>query len=250
MKRTTVLVAALLSLGALACAQGAAGERIVVPAREGAHPRLVNVSALNGSITVKSYSGKDVIVETEGAKRAEEPAPAGMRRIDTPRDLEVNEEDNTINVRLDPPAFGKLVISVPVETSLKLKTNLGPITVEGVSGEVEAESVNGEITLTGVSGTVVADSTNSAIKVTMDRVDPAKPMSFGSLNGSIDVTLPTDRMANLKWQTGDKGLYLYSKGASSGPMRGKGRIWPGGNVKGNAEISFYTLNGTIYLRMK
>ena len=33
-------------------------------------------------------------------------------------------------------------------------------------------------------------------------------------------------------------------------MRGKGRIWPGGNVKGNAEISFYTLNGTIYLRMK
>jgi hypothetical protein len=234
-------VAALLSFGALACAQEAAGERIVVPAREGTRPRLVNASVLNGSITVKSYSGKDVIVEMEAAPGPEQPAPRG---------LQVGEEDNTIIVKLDPPAFGKLVISVPVETSLKLKTNLGPITVEGVSGEVEAESVNGEITLTGISGTVVADSTNSAIKVTMDRVDPAKPMSFSSLNGSIDVTLPTDRMANLKWQTGDKGIYLYSKGASSGPMRGKGRIWPGGNVKGNAEISFYTLNGTIYLRMK
>jgi len=241
MKRTMVLVAALFGLGALAYAQEPAGERIVVPARDSAGPRLVDVSALNGSITVKSHSGKDVIVEMEGAPGAEQPAPGG---------LQVSEEDNTIIVKLDPPAFGKLVISVPAETSLKLKTNLGPITVEGVSGEVEAESVNGEITLTGISGTVVADSTNSAIKVTMDRVDPAKPMSFSSLNGSIDVTLPTDRMATYKWQTGDKGIYLYSKGASSGPMRGKGRIWPGGNVKGNAEISFYTLNGTIYLRMK
>jgi hypothetical protein len=242
MKRTTVLVAALFGLGALACAQEPAGERIVVPAREDAPPRLVSASALDGSITVKSYSGKDVIVEMGGAPGAERPAP-GV--------LQVSEEDNTIIVKLDPPAFGKLVISVPAEISLKLKTNLGPITVEGVSGEVEAESVNGEITLTGISGTVVADSTNSAIKVTMDRVDPAKPMSFSSLNGSIDVTLPRDGKAIYKWQTGDKGGYLYSKGASSGyQIRGKGSIFPGVNVKANAEISFRTLNGTIYLRWK
>jgi DUF4097 and DUF4098 domain-containing protein YvlB len=253
-----VLVAALLSLGALACAQEAASQRIVVPAREGAHPRLVNVSALNGSITVKSYGGKDVIVEISGGGRAEQPAPAGMRRIDLPRGLEVSEEDNTINVRLGPPAFGKLAISVPADTSLKLKTAVGPITVEGVRGEVEAKSVHGEVTLTGISGTVVADSLNSAIKVTMDRVDPAKPMSFSSLNGALDVTLPATTKANLKMRT-DRGQ-VYSdfeiKMAPNGPAtnRQKGlrsdRTMYGTINGGGPEISFRTLNGKINIRKK
>jgi hypothetical protein len=258
MKRTMALVAALLSLGALACAQEAAGERIVVPARDGARPRLVDVSALNGSITVKSYSGKDVIVETEGARLAEEPAPGGMRRIDAPRGLEVREEDNTITVKLDPPAFRNLAISVPADTSLKLKSTHGGIMVEGVSGEVEAKTLNGQVTMTGISGTVVADSLNGAIKVTIDRVDPAKPMSFSSLNGSIDVTVPADTKANLKMRTDRGQIYsdfeiaMAPNGAAANRQKGlrSDRTMYGTINGGGPEISFRTLNGKINIRKK
>ena len=264
MKRTTAIVVALLGLGALACAQEPAGERLVLPARGGARPRLVNVSALHGSITVRAYGGKEVIVETSGARRGERSAPAGMRRIDMPRGLEVSEDDNAINVRLQPPAFGSLVISVPVDTSLKLRANLGPITVEGVHGEVEVHSLNGAVTLTGISGTVVADSRNSAINVTMDRVDPAKPMSFSSLNGSLDVTLPATTKANLKMHTDRGAIYsdfeikMTGPGASTqkgdaknGAFRlGFDRTMYGTINGGGAEIGFRTLNGKINIRKK
>jgi DUF4097 and DUF4098 domain-containing protein YvlB len=181
-----------------------------------------------------------------------------MRRIDALRGLQVTEEDNTINVKLNPPAFGKVVISVPADTSLKLKANLGPITVEGVRGEVEVKSLNGAVTLTGISGTVVADSLNSAIKVTMDRVDPARPMSFSSLNGSLDVTLPADTKANLKIHTDHGEIYsdfeIKMTGSGTAANREKGSLSPGamsGTINGGgAEITFRTLNGKINIRKK
>ena len=43
---------------------------------------------------------------------------------------------------------------------------------------MEAGSTHGKIQLLNISGTIVASNTNGNIKATMDRVDPAKPISF------------------------------------------------------------------------
>jgi DUF4097 and DUF4098 domain-containing protein YvlB len=266
MKRNLALVGLTLAVCSLACAQNAAGDRVVVPARNTNHPRKVDASLMHGNITVKAYAGKEVIVETGSGRSSNQQnnqTPDGLRRLDLPvRGLTVEEEDNVVTVRMNANHDGNLVISVPADTSLKVHTLHGEINVEGVNGEIDADSLHGAVTLTNVSGNVLAHSLNGAIKATVDRVDSSKPMSFSTLNGSIDVTLPADFKANVKL-TADRGE-IYSdfdfklggnitqkNDTSDGRFRVRiDRTLAGTINGGGAEATFHTYNGTIYIRKK
>src|ERR1700712_906606 len=105
MKRMAALTGVLLTA---TCAIGLAqeNERVVVPARNSPRPRVVNASTINGSITVKAYDGKEVIVETghggrdsrrNGREPREERSSDGLKRLELPgrSGLEVEEDDNT-----------------------------------------------------------------------------------------------------------------------------------------------------------
>src|SRR5262249_45485060 len=163
------------------------------------------------------------------------------------------------------PNSGLLVISVPFDTSLHLRSAQGEITVEGVHGEVEANSSNGAVRLTGISGTVVASSANGEIKVVMDKVDPGKPLSFSSNNGDVDVALPADIKANVKlrslhgsvWSDFDVKLTTgqpvttTAGGGAEGRFRVQFDRTIYGTINGGGtEASFNTLNGKILIRKK
>jgi len=247
---------------------GAAQERVVVPVRDTSRPLVVDARTTFASITVKTYNGKEVIVETEGEREHGHRAPEsidGLKRIDVPeRGLEVEEENNTVNVRLAAQHMGAVVISVPVDTSLHLHSTHGHITADGVHGEVDATGTNGGITLTNISGTVVANTTNGTIKATMDRVEPGKPIAFSSTNGSIDVSLPADFKANVKLLSVRGAIYsdfdmkLTGGGAVTEPNttpEGKFRVRFDRTITGTingggTEASFQTVNGRILLRKK
>jgi hypothetical protein len=268
MKRTSALLGLTLSVCSYGLAQDTNGERVVVPARDTTHARKVDVSLMGGSITVKSYSGKEVIVEARGGRhssRDADKAPDGMRRLDLPeRGLSVEEANNVVTVRMQNMQQGDLVISVPPDTSLKLRNLNGAIAVDGVKGELDVNSNNGRITLTNVSGSVLANTLNGALTVTMDSVDPNKPLSFSSLNGTIDVTLPADFKANVKLRTDHGEIYsdfdfkLAAGGAitekndsADGKFRVKMDRTIAGTINGGGtEATFKTYNGTIYLRKK
>src|SRR5262249_48490745 len=92
--------------------------------------------------------------------------------------------------------------------SLELKSvNGGKIEVSGVSGELDVENINGSIELKNVSGAVIANSQNGSVVATLDRITPNKPMSFTSLNGKVDVTLPGDTKARLRMKTDNGSVY-------------------------------------------
>jgi hypothetical protein len=268
MKTSLALLSISLAVGSLACAQEAAGDRVVVPARNTTHPRKVDASLMHGSITVKTYAGKEVIVETRGSSSSPDKpdrTPEGLKRLDFPaRGLSVEEEDNVVTVRMNMSSSrgGDLVISVPADTSLKLHTLHGEISVDGVHGELEVDSLNGPVTLANVSGTVVAHSLNGAIKASMDSVDSTKPLSFSTLNGSIDVTLPADFKANVKLTTDHGEIYsdfdfklggsiTQRNDTSDGKFRVRiDRTLTGSINGGGAEATFHTFNGRIYIRKK
>jgi DUF4097 and DUF4098 domain-containing protein YvlB len=265
MKRTLALGGLTLAVCSLACAQDTAGDRVVVPARNTNHPRVVDASLLHGSITVKAYAGKEVIVETRaaGPSSRSDQTVDGLRRLDLPaRGLSVEEEDNVVKVRMNISHNANLVISVPADTSLKLHSLHGEIEVEGVNGEIDVDSLNGSVTLTNVSGNVLAHSLNGAIRATMDRVDATKPMSFSTLNGSIDVTLPADFKANVKLTVDHGEIYsdfdfklggsiTQRNDTSDGKFRVRiDRTLTGTINGGGAEATFHTYNGKIYIRKK
>jgi DUF4097 and DUF4098 domain-containing protein YvlB len=260
---------ALTGLTLIVCAPAAAqqsGDRVVVPARNSSRPRLVKANLTNGSISVKTYAGKEVIVESKDAARQKpEQTRDGLRRIQVPGagGLEVIEEDNVITVRAD-KSNQNLLISVPVETSLQLKATNGDIEVDGVHGEIDVSSRNGKVTVTGVAGTVLADSHNGNVKVAMTRVDAGKPLSFSSYNGNVDVTLPADFKANVKIRANSGEVYSdFDMKLSPGPATteksddrdARFRVRTDGTAigtinGGGTEASFTTFNGKIAIRKK
>ena len=191
-------------------------------------PGRLEASVHNGSITVKGYEGKEVIVEakTRGKmikelKEMEEELGAeiakakekggkpkkieGMRVISSPggTGLEIEEEDNVMEVSVS--SFKQtidLIIQVPYSISLELSAhNNGDITVENVNGEIEVNHHNGGLKLTGISGNVVAHTFNGGITVTFTKANQEKPMSFSTWNGNIDVTFPANIKANVKMKS-------------------------------------------------
>jgi len=268
MKRNMALTGMMLAFCGVAAAQEPAGDRVVVPARNTTHPRVVNVHGTHGSITVKTYNGKEVIVETRGGRPGRGGSSSatvdGLKRIDLPpRGLTVEEDDNVVEVRTGGSQEAHLTISVPPDTSLHLRSTHGDVTVEGVKGEVEATSTNGEIRLTNISGTVVASTTNGSIKVVMDRVEPGKPLAFSSTNGNVDVTLPADFKANVKLRSlhgeigSDFEIRFSGQPAQTtgGGKDGKFRVQFDRTIYGTingggTDASFSTLNGRILIRKK
>jgi DUF4097 and DUF4098 domain-containing protein YvlB len=265
------LTRALMGIALAVCSPGFAqstGERIVVPARNSARPRKVDVHLMHGNVTVKAYSGREVIVETRSGRnrdRDSERTVNGMHRIDLPpHGLTVEEEDNVITVRTRVPSSGDVMISVPADTSLTARSLNGDIDAEGLRGEFDLQSNNGHITLTNVSGSVLANSLNGPIKVSMEKVDAAKPLSFSTLNGSIEVTLPADWKANVKLNTNhgeiwtDFDFKLGGGGAitqQNSSADGRFRVTVDRNISGTVngggpEATFHTFNGRIYIKRR
>ena len=251
-------------------------EKATVPLSDPSRPARIRVHLMSGGVTVKGYDGKEVLVESRSRagdgdeERSSRPSRAeGMRRLQLPGNsgLDVTEEDNQVVVKTESwNRPSDLVITVPRRSSLQLKCmNNGDIYVEGVSGEIDANNLNGKVTLKSVSGSVLAHSLNGEITVSLDQIDPSKPMSFSTMNGDIDVTLPPALKANVRLKTDHGDIYsdFDVKLDTSGAIKSEsGRQKDGsyhlkfdrtlrGTVNGGGpEFQFTSFNGQIYLRKR
>jgi DUF4097 and DUF4098 domain-containing protein YvlB len=261
MKPTLAALGMTLALCTMGFAQESSGDRIVVPAGNSSRPRVLNCNLLNGSITVKTHGTGETIIEGEG--HTHEERQGGMRRIGVSSNgLEAVVDDNAITVH-DRNGNGSVVITVPVNTSLKLHTLSGGINVDGVNGEVEVHTSNGEVKLNNISGTVTADSQNGAIRVSMDHVDNSKPLAFSTLNGMVDLTFPADLKADLTVKSNHGAVYsdfdvtLGGSRAVTERNGGNGRYQiridntiRGSINGGGVDLTIHTLNGAVYIRKK
>jgi DUF4097 and DUF4098 domain-containing protein YvlB len=264
--------AILLLIAAPVFSQDAQPDRVTVPFSDASRPKTLKASLINGSITVKGYDGKDAIVEGvagSGRRRAERERERsdGLRRIDIGgTGLAIEESDNVITVGTRAVNENiSLSIQVPFNTSVKLHAvNGGDIIVDHITGDVEIDNTNGNATATHISGAALVHALNGKVLVTFDKVAGDKPMSFSSLNGDIDVTLPGDTKAKLKLKTDNGSVYSDFDIAIDASARkptvednnsGKGKYRVRfdktmfGNINGGGqELALTTFNGNIYLR--
>lgn len=269
--RTCAWLVGLALVGGLQSqAQDERNQRLVLPLSQPERSYLLRAGLVNGGITVRGYDGKEIIVETmrRASARREGQVPeraAGLRRLNLDGGgLSVEERDGVVRIDASPQRSVNLVVQVPMNTSLKLSCiNGGDITVERVNGEISVDNVNGRVSLTNVSGAVVAHALNQDVVVTMDRVAQDKPMSFSSLNGDIDVTLPSDVKANVRMKTDHGDAFSdFDLRVAATTQQSEDRASPGRyRVRtdqalvaaingGGPELRFTTLNGRIYLRRK
>jgi DUF4097 and DUF4098 domain-containing protein YvlB len=251
-------------------------QKATVAFSDASRPRKLVVDTTFGSVTVRGYSGQEAVVETssrEGIRargRREAEPPAGMHRIGgNNAGLEITEENNTIRVSSGPSPFAQadVVIQVPTQTSVTVNARLGnSITIENITGEIEANNMNGQVTITNVSGSVVAHSMNGRILASINSVTPDKAMSFSTMNGEIDVTLPASIKANVKLKTNHGDIFTdfdVKLDSSSQPPKVEDNRKRGGRYRvefdrgssgtingGGPEIQFTTFNGNILIHKK
>lgn len=197
-----------------------AAERVAVPFSDPGKAGRLEVSLINGAITVIGYEGKEVIVESKAQAQVVTPAAPekpsskypGMKRLAAASGgLRVDEAGNVMKIT-SPPWKGdtSLAIRVPLNTSLELHTvNGGDIRVENVSGEIDASHVNGDIVIARGSGAVAAHTVNGKVVASFSRLDGKKPLSLVTFNGDVDLTLPAAAKANLKMSINNEGE-IYS----------------------------------------
>jgi DUF4097 and DUF4098 domain-containing protein YvlB len=202
MKRIVLLTVVLLALVRMAQAQTQNTDRVNVTLSDPSRPALINLRLVSGGVTVRTHSGRDIIIASTIAGRSARPSvtPDGLRRIDTKASgLQVIEEKNVVTIAATGGrAQGTLEILVPVKTNLNLNTVNGRVLVEDVDGDIEANSNNGEVRLNGVSGSVVAHAGNGSLVANLKELVANKAMSFTSMNGNVDITLPATTRANLR----------------------------------------------------
>jgi hypothetical protein len=265
--------AALTLLTGTALAQ----DKVTVPLSSPNQPAIVTGTLMSGSVTVMPGMAGQVVVESrlrsgQGDRvrnRERDTPPPGMHRLDVGADgLNVEEDHNTVTIGgLRTLRNEDLVIEVPVNTSVKLRTlSGGSIDIAGINGDQDVQNMNGSIRLTNVSGSVVAHTLNGSITAILDRVAQGKPMSFTSLNGKIDVTLPADTKARLRLKTDNGEAYtdfdvkmepdnsrpvIEDARSSGGKYRIRMERGVYGTINGGGpEYTFQTLNGSIYIHRK
>jgi DUF4097 and DUF4098 domain-containing protein YvlB len=243
-----------------------AQEHIPVPLADPNRPASVSIHVTHGSILVRGYNGHEIIVDTKGGTpSAPETTRDGMHRIGgSANDVSIESENNKVVISSHSMRSGELTVQVPMNTSLNVRTlNGGELTIEGVSGDIDAQNLNGPVTVRNVSGSVVAHSLNGSVTVTMMSVKSGSPMSFSSLNGTIDVSLPANVAADFSMKTNRGEIYsdfdvklkmppppVVEKSESN---KGKYKVKTEGAVVGSVngggpEFKFTTLNGNIYIR--
>ncbi|TAK54906.1 MAG: hypothetical protein EPO24_12710 [Bacteroidetes bacterium] len=252
-------------------------DKITVPLSDPTRPAFLKVGILSGSIIIKGYSGKEVLVEARTGESDEDgdyehdkdDKKRGLRRIpNISTGLTVEEEDNEVTVSTGAMNSGRkndLYIQVPTSCSMKLSTlNDGDIKVENVTGDIEVSNLNGEVTLENISGSAVVDALNDDITVVFASVDTKKSMSFSSMNGDIDVTLPADTKAMMRLKNDMGEIYsdFEIKMDYSAPKvedypkdkRGKRKIsmekMMNGTINGGggADMLLKNFNGDIFIR--
>jgi hypothetical protein len=266
--RIPIFFAALLSASFTVTAQQPSVDRVIVPLSDASRPALIDVSLVQGSITVRGTSRKDVAViahpEADRPRRRSDAGAEGLRRIPQSAGFRITEEANRVRVSSDSPARSvSFEIEVPARSNLKLSTvNGGEILVENVEGDHEFSNTNGGIALNNVAGSVTAGTTNGNVKATLTRVTSQREMSFTSMNGTVDVTLPPATKANLRLRSNNGDVYsdFDVQLAASAPTVEESRSSNGryriqrnrsivGTINGGGpEFELRTFNSNVYVR--
>jgi Toastrack DUF4097 len=221
----------------------------------------IQVSNMNGGVTVGAASGSEVQVTATKRWRRGDPATV---RIETKKfgdnvvvcalwgersscdergshHSENNGSRNDVSVDFN--------VLVPRGVKVNVGTANGSVTVAGATSEVEAMTVNGEVNVTTSGGPVNAGTTNGSVRVRMGRVDAADRMSFGTVNGSVTVEFPGDFNGDVDLSTVNGSLNTNFEMTLSGRLDPK-HLRAHIGKPGEARMKLETVNGNVELRKR
>ncbi len=145
------------------------------------------------------------------------------------------------------PASVEYTLTIPRNARLdEIKLINGSLDVTGVTGEVHASCINGKLTARELAGRVRLATINGHLDANFEHLQ-ATPIELSSVNGPLELTLPSDAKANIEATTvsggidNDFGLHTNNHRFVGHDLRGE----LGG---GGVQIRLNNVNGRIDVR--
>ncbi|HEV2765948.1 MAG TPA: DUF4097 family beta strand repeat-containing protein [Pyrinomonadaceae bacterium] len=229
-KRVIIMWAVLAAVVALAAA-GWVAPASSAQTREETRPELreefhqtyplsptgrVALENINGSVRIQGWDRNEVKVDA--VKRAYTPerlAEAEIRVDATADSVRVKTkypEYKQMNFhgderRYNNPAAVDYVLTVPRTARVEGVALInGSLDIEGVTGEVNASSINGRVTARGLTGRTKLSTVNGMTEAVFERLGQPGTIELASVNGVVQLTLPSDAEAELRANTVHGGI--------------------------------------------
>jgi hypothetical protein len=247
------------------------------PAAEPGKPMELFIDNIFGGIEVRAA---DVAaVEVTIRKTIKAAAQDRLAKAKTEVDLKISHKGNTVDLFVDGPfrdeerkrrtarwndpgyiVVYEFSVKVPRRTRLGLKTvTEGDIAVRGVEGGFDVSNVNGKVTLEGLAGAGQADTVNGDLRAAFVR-NPGAACAFKTVNGDVDLSFRDGLAADfrLKSMMGEALSDFAMTSLPDEPLRREQRQgrtvfrregFTGMRVgRGGPVIRCETLNGDILIR--
>jgi DUF4097 and DUF4098 domain-containing protein YvlB len=212
----------------------------------------VELDNINGAVHISSWDRNEVKVDAVKYADTKERLDEARIEIDNGKDYisirtKYSEHDNNWNWGShNNPAGVEYTLTVPRTASLdEIKLINGPLDVTGINGEVRASCINGRLEAHELAGRTRLSTINGRLNAQFNQLD-GHELELNSVNGTVDLTIPSDSKAELEASTvsggieNDFGLHVNHHRFVGHDLRGE--LGTGGthirlqNVNGRIEI--------------
>ncbi|MFP4025501.1 MAG: hypothetical protein ACLFVR_13335 [Thiohalospira sp.] len=228
----------------------------------------IDIKNLVGEINIEEATGNQLIIE--GSNFPKKPARAdGLKSLygsgaqdNTEIGLQILNQGGITEIQgaSKQSEDAKYTFKVPKGVNVKIDYRSPyakeTIKVKNFSNELEISTLNKSIDLKNVTGPVVLNTINGDINIDFASINQEAPTSISSINGVIDITLPSNTPAKISLGTINGEIFTnfdinFEKKTKNGlSYIGGGQKINGTINGGGVDIKLSTINDNIYLRKK
>lgn len=167
----------------------------------------VSVSNVNGSIVIEAWDRNEVKLEAVKTADTKEALDEVQLKIDSRADyFSVETDYDTWRRNRGEKSWtnhGKLTVQFKVfapRTAIlnDIDTVNGSVTVSNFTNITKASAVNGNVNASNLRGTASLETVNGEVAADFDRLESGSRISLETVNGRVNLTLPSDINATLK----------------------------------------------------
>lgn len=232
----------------------------------------IEITNLLGEVSLQNASGNAIVIESdfnlEKPDRAEGLKLLGSAEDNTDLGINVSEENGVISIQGATRQVRDYKYKILIPSGMAVNLDYGSpfakddVIVDSFTGSLEIKTLNANVKITKSSGPFTINTISGDLEISFDKINQSEPTSLASVNGIIDVTIPTSDKANIEISTINGNVYnnldlkavakekkedRHAYGMDAIRMQGGTSYTLNG---GGQKVFLKSISGNIYLRKK
>ena len=207
----------------------------------------VELDNINGDVHIATWDRNEVKVDAIKSADWKEQLDQVRIEVDSGKDylsIQTKYRENEGWARHRNPAIIEYTLTVPRTVRLdEIKLINGALDVAGLSGEVRASCINGRIDAQDLAGRAKLSTINGHLEARFTQL-AGQSLELNSVNGSVDLTIPSDSNAEIEASTVSGGIH-NDFGLHVNNHRFVGHDLRGELGNGGTQIRLGNVNGRI-----